>query len=337
MRRSAILAILLGLSLVLTACRASTAETTVVIEPAAVPATTTSTSTSTTSTSTTSTSTTVVAAPEAFPVTVESDLGFVTVEVEPRRIVSLSATHTEMLYALGAQNQVVATDLTSNFPAAAQDTTKLDSFNFNIEEVVALEPDLVILAFDFQGETAALETLGIPFLLLGPPPTVEAAFSQLLNLGLAVGYGIEAEILTGQLADDMERVVAASVPFAGLTIFHEVDETLFSASSESFIGDLYVRLGLVNIADAAEVGGPFPQLSAEFIVDQNPEFIFLADANFGVTVESVAGRPGWETIRAVSSGNIVGLDGDIAGRWGPRTIELMESIWEAIEAKVPVP
>lgn len=330
MRRSANL--LLVLSLLLVACRASTAETTVIPQDPAVGAPT---STSTSASISPSTSTTSVAEVEPpFPVTVRSDLGPVTIESEPQRIVSLSATHTEMLYALEAGDRIVATDLTSNFPAEAQDTVKLDSFNFSIEEVAALEPDLVIVAFDFQGEADALTGLSIPFLLLGPPPTIEFAFSQLLNVGAAIGRPVEAVELTEELVSEFGRVIAASAPIRGVTIFHEVDETLYTASSESFIGDLYARLGLVNIADGAEVGGPFPQLSAEFIVDQDPEFIFLADANFGVTPEAVAARPGWDTMRAVAAGNVVELDGDVAGRWGPRTVELLRAVFEAVEAQV---
>lgn len=273
--------------------------------------------------------------PAPFPVRVESDLGPVSIMTEPQRIVSLSATHTEMLYAIGAHPRVVATDLTSNFPTAALGTVKLDSFNFNVEEVAALQPDLVIIAFGFQGEPEALEALDIPFLLMGPPATLDGAFLQLRNLGAATGRGDEAILLAQVLEEDVRDLIAASAPIRGVTFFHEVDETLYSATSESFIGDLYSQLGLVNIADTAGVSGSFPQLSAEYIVDEDPEFVFLADANFGVSPESVAARPGWGTIRAVEEGNLVALDGDMAGRWGPRTVDLMRSIFEAVEAWVP--
>lgn len=303
MRRGAIL--LLALSLVLVSCRISATETTVAAEEPA--------------------------AASLFPVAIETDLGQVSIASEPSKVVSLSATATEMLYAVGAGGQVVATDLTSNFPAEADATMKIDSFNFNAEEVAALDPDLVVLAFDFQGETEALAALGIPFLLLGPPADLESALSQLLNVGLATGHPEEAASLTSGLAAEVDALVAAAGPLRGTTIYHEVDEALYSASSASFIGDIYYRLGLVNIADGVESAGPFPQLSAEFIVDQDPEFIFLADANFGVTTESVADRPGWATIAAVDNGNVIGLDGDIAGRWGPRTMDLMRSIFEAVE------
>jgi len=239
-----------------------------------------------------------------------------------------------MLYAVGAAEQVVATDLTSNYPAAATNTPKLDSFNFSVEEVAALDPDLVVLAFDFQGETASLTTLEIPFLLLGPPVNLESAFAQLESVGRATGHSAEAEALAAGLAAEVEEIVGSADAIRDSTVYHEVDETLYTATSSSFIGDLYQRLGLVNIADAVDAGGPFPQLAAEFIVDQNPEFIFLADANFGVTVESVSARPGWDTIAAVASGNVIPLDGDIASRWGPRTVDLMRSILESVEARL---
>lgn len=304
MRKGALL--LVALSLVLVSCRGSASEPT--LPPSSTPEV------------------------SAFPVSVETDLGTVSIETQPSRIVSLSATGTEMLYALGAGSDVVATDLTSNFPEEAVATAKLDSFNFNAEEVAVLDPDLVILAFDFQGEGEALAALGIPFLLLGPPADLDGALSQLLSVGAATGRGEEAEVMVADLRAEVDAIVAAAAPVRDVTIYHEVDETLYSATSESFIGNLYQRLGLTNIADRVDASGAFPQLSAEFIVAQDPEFIFLADANFGVTTESVVGRPGWETITAVVDGNIVPLDGDIAGRWGPRTVDLMRSILDAVEA-----
>ncbi|NNL13452.1 MAG: ABC transporter substrate-binding protein, partial [Acidimicrobiia bacterium] len=262
------------------------------------------------------------------------DSGPVTIEQRPERIVSLSASHTEMLYAIGAGEQVVGTDLTSNYPPAAQATAKIDAFQFSIEEVAALEPDLVILAFDFQGEGEALSALGIPFLVLGPPDSLFTAFSQLSLVGAVSDHRMETEQVLDDLYLQLDRIQRAAYRIRGRTFYHEVDETLYSATSASFIGDLYRTLGLVNIADTAGLDSPFPQLSPEFIIDQNPEFIFLADANFGVTVESVAARPGWDTLTAVTGGKVVALDGDLAGRWGPRTVELMDAILAAVEERL---
>jgi iron complex transport system substrate-binding protein len=313
------------------ACRSTTTSPTAPRPPSDA-ATTTSVSSST---NTTATPITVPEADVSFPITVDSDLGQLTIDRRPSRIVSLSASHTEMLYAVGAGGRVVGTDLTSNHPPEAQSTPKVDAFSFSIEDVVALEPDLVILAFDFQGEAQALAAVEIPFLLLGPPATLEGAFAQLITVGAATGHLGEASRLAQNLEAGVTELADAAAPIQGVTFYHEVDELLYSATSDSFIGDLYRRLGLVNIADRVDPGGPYPQLSAEFIVAEDPEFIFLADANFGVTIDLVEARPGWDTLRAVRRGNVVELDGDVAGRWGPRTVDLMAFILRAVERGLP--
>lgn len=366
MRKGAIL--LVVLSILLVACRASTAEPTVLANqpdggspPTAISSTPTTTASTTPSTIVAEDPTeaevkrqlailerelealeaeqerlmVILDGEYGYPIEMVDDRGPVMIPNRPERIVSLSATHTEILYAVGAEAQIVATDLTSNYPPAAVTTDKVDSFSFSIEAIVALQPDLVLLAFDFQGEVEALTALGIPFLLLGPPDTLESAILQTMSVGVATGHFDEARALGADMFEAADLLENSAAPIGGLTIFHEVDETLYSATSATFIGDLYHRLGLVNIADGAQTGSPFPQLTSEFIVDQNPDFIFLADANFGVTPAAVADRPGWDTIQAVVDDNIVELDGDIAGRWGPRTIDLMESILNAVAVRVP--
>ncbi len=128
------------------------------------------------------------------------------------------------------------------------------------------------------------------------------------------------------------EIAAESEDSSGATFFHEVDDTYYTATSTTFIGDIYSSLGLVNIADSAGVQGAFPQLSAEFILDQDPDFIFLGDAAFGASAETVAARPGWNVLSAVAGGRIVEIDADISGRWGPRTIDLMQSVLDAVVA-----
>ena len=262
----------------------------------------------------------------AFPVDVVTDSGIVTVTSQPTRIVSLSPTHTEMLYVIGAGEHVVGTDLFSNYPEEANHTAKIDSFNFNVEEIANLEPDIVILAFDFQGEGEQLAVLGIPVLLLGPPDDLEGMFSQLHSVGQASGYGDVAQKLGTELAHQIAQLVSDASPIAGTTFFHEIDENLYSITSNSFLGDLYARLGLVNIADKLGSDNQFPQLSPEFIIASDPELIFLGDTGFGISPRVIATRPGWEAITSVREGRVFALDTDIAGRWGPRTIDLMEQI-----------
>ena len=126
----------------------------------------------------------------------------------------------------------------------------------------------------------------------------------------------------------------ASTSGTQLTFFHEVDNTLFSANSSTFLGDIYARLGLINIADAVpdEFGSGYVQISEEYLFAQDPDIIFLGDAGFGESLETVRMRPGWDTLSAVDNGTVFELDGDVAGRWGPRTVELVEDVVAAIEA-----
>ena len=269
----------------------------------------------------------------ASPVSVEGDAGRLVLDDRPERVVSLSATHTEILYAIGAGDRIVATDLTSNYPAEAATTTKVDAFNFNIEEIAATEPDLVITAFDFQGEVAALQAIGIPVLLLMPASNLDDTYEQIEILGDLTGRQSEAADLVSSMKTQIADLVASTTG-GSLTMFHEVDNTLFSANSSTFLGDIYRLLGLSNIADAVpdEFGSGYVQLSEEYLFAEDPDLIFLGDASFGESLETIGSRPGWNTLTAVQTGAVFELDGDIAGRWGPRTVDLVKDIVAAIEA-----
>ena len=269
----------------------------------------------------------------AGPLTVDGDTGRLTLDDHPGRIVSISATHTEILYALDAAELIVATDLTSNYPEEALTTTKVDAFNFNVEEIAAVEPDLVVIGFNFQGEVDALRSIGIPVLLLGPPADLEEAYAQIETLGEVTGRRKQATELIASMQSRIDALIA-STSGTQLTFFHEVDNTLFSANSSTFLGDIYARLGLTNIADAVpdEFGSGYVQISEEYLFAQDPDIIFLGDASFGESLETVRMRPGWDTLSAVGNGAVFELDGDVAGRWGPRTVELVEDVVAAIDA-----
>jgi len=263
-----------------------------------------------------------------------SDGRTLTLEEPAGRIVSLSATHTEMLYAVGAESQIAATDLTSNYPEEAESTVKVDAFNFSIEEIAALDPDLVVLAFDFQGEIEALERVGIPSLLLEPAATLEEAYDQILKVGTVTGHQEEAERLIDEMSGEVESILGSAPGFVEPpSVYHEVDATLFSPNSASLPGDLYRRFGLVNIADEVpdETGSGYVQLSGEFIIESDPVIIFLGDAAFGESADSLSARPGWSTLTALRMGHVFELDPDVSGRWGPRTVDLAVVVAEALD------
>lgn len=252
----------------------------------------------------------------------------------PQRIVSLSPTATEILFAIGAGPRVVAVDDQSTHPPEAP-RTDLSGFTLSIESLLATDPDLVVAMYDPGDLVAAMGSAGIPLVLQGAASNLEEAYAQILELGEATGRSDAAEALVADLRVELE-LLAMRLPEreTPLTYFHEIDDTLYTATSATFIGEVYAMAGLVNIADAADPDGTFggyPQVSAELVLEQDPDIIFLADGAYGVTPETVAARPGWSTLRAVETGRIVTLDGDLVSRWGPRVVDLFASIVEAVE------
>ncbi len=250
----------------------------------------------------------------------------------PHRIVSASATHTEILYAIGAGDAVIATDDFSDYPAAALTTEKIDAFNLNVEAVAALDPDLVVLNYDPGDAVESLETLGIPVLFFVTPVTVEEAYDQIAAMGEATGRTSEANDLISSMKTRIGEIVAGvDLPEDLPTFFHEVDGTLYSVTSATFLGSVYALFGLVNIADPADNDGfGYPQLSSEYILSSDPDFIFLGDVAYGESAERVAQRPGWDTLSAVAAGRVVELDSDLASRWGPRLVDFVASIADAL-------
>jgi iron complex transport system substrate-binding protein len=264
----------------------------------------------------------------AFPVTVTGDNGELTLDQRPTSIVSMSATATEMLFAIGAGDQVSAVDSTSDYPADAP-VTDLSAFTPSAEAILAHSPDLVVLSDDMNGIVAALGKLDVPTLLLGGAQNLDDSYAQIRTLGEATGHADEAARVS---ADMQQRIAAAvaSVPASayGMRVYHELDPTYYSAAGSTFIGGIYTMFGLQNIADAApDAAGGYPQLSAEYVVGQQPDLIVLADTKCcGQTAETVAQRPAFASIPAVQNKKILAADDDVASRWGPRIADFAESV-----------
>lgn len=268
-----------------------------------------------------------------FPVTVSVAGTDTTIEAEPQAIVSLSPSATEMLFAIGAGEQVIAVDDFSTFPEDAP-ITDLSGFDPNLEAIVGYEPDLVILSGDSNDVVAGLAAVDVPTIVLDAAVTIDDTYTQMEVLGAATGHvGDAAEAVAGIRSDIEELVAQVPERDEPLTYYHELDDTLFSVTSDTFAGEVYALAGLENIADgadgAADAGG-YPQLSAEFIIDADPDLVFLADTKCcGQDATTVAARPGWADMTAVRQGAIVELDDDIASRWGPRIVDFLEAIVEA--------
>jgi iron complex transport system substrate-binding protein len=270
-----------------------------------------------------------------FPVTINEASGVtVTIAKQPHRIVSLSPTATEMLYAIGAGAQVVAVDEQSNYPATAP-ITKLSGFTPNIEAIAAYTPDFVVASDDTGGLVHGLGALNIPTLIQAAAKNLDDAYAQIHQLGVATGHATEADALEKTMRSDVAGIVASVPrPAKALTVYHELDDTYYSATSNTFIGQAYALLGLKNIADGATATAPdYPQLSAEYIVHSNPDLIVLADTKCcHQDLHTVAARPGWSSIAAVKSGQVIGVDDDVASRWGPRVVDLLRTIAQHVRA-----
>ncbi|MGC9668253.1 ABC transporter substrate-binding protein [Planosporangium sp. 12N6] len=251
----------------------------------------------------------------------------------PTRIVSLAPTATEMLYAIGAGKQVTAVDDQSNHPADAP-KTDLSGFKPNAEAIAARNPDLVVLSNDTNTIVDQLKALKIPVYLAPAAKTLDDTYRELTDLGRLTGHDKEAAAVVSGMKSDIDTL-AKGLPKRAkpLTYYWELDPTFYSATSRTFVGSILSLAGLTSIADSAT--DDYPQLSAEAVVKANPDLIFLADTKCcQQSAATVAARPGWTEVAAVKNGRVYGLDDDIASRWGPRTVDLLRAVADAV-AKVP--
>jgi len=267
-----------------------------------------------------------------FPVTVTAGNGPVTIDARPERIVSISPSATEMLFAVGAGEQVVAVDDQSNHPASAP-RTSLSGFQPNIEAIAGYRPDLVIASDDINGLVDGLGKLGVAVVLLPAATDLDDVYEQIDLVGTVTGRATEATAVVGGMRTRIDAAVAGlpkrTTP---LRYYHELDDTLYTVTSKTFVGAVYSLVGLTNVADAADRDGSgYPQLSAEYLLKANPDVIFLADTKCcGQSPQTVGARPGWSALAAVRNGNVVPLDDDVASRWGPRVADLVETIATAV-------
>ena len=251
----------------------------------------------------------------------------------PHRIVSLSPTATESLFAIGAGAQVVAVDDQSDYPRRAP-RTSLSGYTPNVEAIAGYRPDLVVLAGDANDVVAGLRKLGIRVLLQPAAKNLAGAYAEIRQLGAITSHKKNAAALVKRMQKAIVKAVK-SVPKRRLSVYHELEPDLYSASSRTFIGKIYKLFGLRNIADAADAAGTgYPQLSAEYIVSANPDVIVLADTRCcGATAASVAKRPGWSGIAAVRTGSVVGVEDSVASRWGPRIVDFVRAVGKVLKRK----
>ncbi|WP_406317307.1 ABC transporter substrate-binding protein [Streptosporangium sp. NBC_01639] len=267
-----------------------------------------------------------------FPVTVEAGNGSVAFAKRPERIISLSPTATESLFAIGAGPLVVAVDDQSNYPAEAP-KSDLSGFKPNAEAIIAQKPDLVVLANDSDNIVAKLTKINVPVLLEPSATKLDEAYDQITDLGAATGNKAKADEVVAGMRKQIDALAAAAPKDKKLTYYHELDITPYAATSTTFIGQIYGLFGLTNVADKApDAAGGYPKLSAEFVAQTDPDLIFLADTKCcAQSRDALAKRPGWSKLSAVKNDQVVGLDDDIASRWGPRIVDLAKEVGDAVQ------
>jgi iron complex transport system substrate-binding protein len=249
----------------------------------------------------------------------------------PTRIVSLSPTATDDLFAVGAGKQVVAVDSDSTYPKQAP-LTKLSAYTPNIEAIAKYKPDLVVIAIDENHIVRQLGKLHIPVLIEPAAANFGQVYGEIEQIGKATGHAAQAQdVVAGMKAKVKKILRSVPRPAEPLTVYHELDPTYYSVTSHTFIGQMYTLLGVKDIADAAGGASDYPQLSAEYIVARNPDLIVLADTVCcGQTYATVAARPGWANIAAVRHHEVVHIDDSIASQWGTRTVLFLKAVASAV-------
>ncbi len=251
----------------------------------------------------------------------------------PHRIVSLSPTATESLFAVGAGAQVVAVDDQSDYPKRAP-RTSLSGYTPNVEAIAGYRPDLVVLSGDANDVVAGLRKLGIRVLIQPAAKDLKGAYAEIRRLGTVTGHARGAAAVVARMKKAIAKVLK-STPRRRLSVYHELTPDFYSATSQTFIGRIYKLFGLRNIADAADSSGTgYPQLSGEYILSANPSLIVLADTRCcGQSAASVAKRPGWSDIAAVRTGSVVAIDDSVASRWGPRVVQFVRAVGKAVSRR----
>jgi iron complex transport system substrate-binding protein len=316
-QRFASIAALTAMLLTAAACGSDRADTLTAPSSTGAPA----------ATGTSDTSAPDTSAPDTTATTVDPKL--------PKAIISLSPSGTEMLFAIGAGPQVLAIDDQSTYPAEAlAKEHDLSGFEPNVEAIAKLKPDLVILSDTKIQEQ--LTSLGIKVWVGAAATSFDDVFTQIEQLGAATGHvGAAAELVSKMQAEIKAAVANVRPPTKPLSVYHELDNTFYSVTSNTFIGKVYSLFGLKNIADGAQPGNDYPQLNAEYIVKADPDLVVLADGKCcAQTADVVGARPGWASIKAVQHKGVIVIDDDIASRWGPRIVDLVQAVADAL-AKVP--
>ena len=252
-----------------------------------------------------------------------------TQESDEIKIISLSTTHTEIIQSLGAENTLVGVDAFSevDFPVEV-----IDAYTVTAEELVPLNPDVVIIAFDFNGIVEGLKAQEINYVLLPPARNLDDVYAQITNIGEMVNKKSEASSTIRDMKLEINRIINNS-NYQDITVYHEIGYSygIYSVNSESLIGEIYNLLGVTNIADSEEdpYGSGYPALSQEMVIESDPDFIVVGHSDY--LNKDLSIRDGWGDLSAVQNSRVFFLDDTLASNWGTTTLQLVEILAATFE------
>ena len=236
-----------------------------------------------------------------------------------QRVVSLSTTHTEVIQVLGGESLLVGVD---SFSETELPIEKIDAFTVTAEELLELNPDLVVVAFDFNGIIEGLESLEINYALLPPARDFDDVYTQIEEIGNLINKSDESLELVSAMQSDVEEIIQ-NFSSENTTVFHEIGFTygIYTINENSFIGEIYNLLGINNVANLKEdpFGSGYPEFSEEEVLASNPNLIVVGHSDY--LNKDLSTRVGWEEITAVQSGNVFFLDENLANNWGASTVD----------------
>ena len=255
-----------------------------------------------------------------------------TQENNEMKIISLSTTHTEIIQSLGAENTLIGVDAFSevDFPVEI-----IDAYTVTAEELVPLNPDIVIIAFDFNGIVEGLKAQEIDYVLLPPAKNLDDVYAQISTIGDIVNKKNEASSTIRDMKLEINRIINNS-NYQDVNVYHEIGYSygIYSVNSESLIGEIYNLLGVTNIANSEEdpYGSGYPALSEEMVIESDPDFIVVGHSDY--LNKDLSIRDGWGDISAVQNSRVVFLDDTLASNWGTTTLQLVEVLGETFEESV---
>ena len=248
-----------------------------------------------------------------------------------QRVVSLSTTHTEIIQTLGGENLLVGID---SFSESELPVEKIDAFTVTADELVNLNPDLVIVAFDFNGIIDGLEALNLNYVLLPPARNFDEVYTQIMEIGNLINKSEESIDLVSEMENDVAEIIE-NFSAQNVKVFHEIGYTygIYTVNENSFIGEIYNLLGVDNIANFKEdpFGSGYPEFSEEEILMANPNLIIVGHSDY--LNKDLSTRVGWEEITAIQSGNLFFLDENLANNWGTNTVDLLNTLSEVTQSQ----